>query len=94
MEREIIIKKVMARLAKKKVKDQVPGGLADGQPDNRFDPKQIEKGIEIEVEHTDDKDLAKEIAKDHLEEVPNYYITDKGESRLDILEQDAEKEIG
>lgn len=93
MSRSRIINKVMARLAKKKVKDLIPGGLADGRPDSDFDPKQLAKGISIEVEHTKDKDLAKEIAKDHLTELPNYYLTDKGESRLDIMEQDAELEL-
>jgi len=88
-----VINKVIAKLAKKKVEDKLPGGLGDCEPDNRFDPDQIEKGIKIELEHTDDKDLAKEITKDHLTEVPNYYITDKGESRLDVMEEEAEKEL-
>ena len=77
----------------KKVKDIIPGGIDNGSPDSDFDPKQLEEGIDIEMEHTDDKEIAKEIAKDHLSEVPNYYITDKGESRLKILEEDADKEI-
>jgi len=83
----------MAKLAKKKVKDQVPGGVGDGKPDSDFDPKQLAEGIRIEVEHTKDKDLAKEIAKDHLTELPNYYINDEGESRLKVMEQEAEKEL-
>ena len=93
MDKSKIIAKVKARLAKKKVKDQVPGGIGDGRPDSDFDPKQLSKGIEIEVEHTKDKDLAKEISKDHLTELPNYYINDKGESRLKVMEQEAEKEL-
>jgi len=93
MNRSNIINKVMAKLAKKKVEDKLPGGLGDNEPDNRFEPEQIEKGIEIELEHTENKDLAKEITKDHLTEVPNYYLTDKGESRLDMLEEEAEKEL-
>ena len=87
-----IINKVIAKLAKK-VKDQIPGGIGDGKPDSDFDPEQLAKGISIEVEHTKDKDLAKEIAKDHLTEVPNYYVSDKGKDRLKKLEQDAEKEL-
>jgi hypothetical protein len=35
--------------------------------------KELEMGIEIEMEHTDDKDKAKEIAMDHLWEDPSYY---------------------
>jgi len=93
MDKLKIIKKVKAKLAKKKVKDQVPGGIGDGKPDSDFDPKQMAEGLKIEVEHTKDKDLAKEIAKDHLTELPNYYINDKGESRLKKMEQEAEKEL-
>lgn len=35
--------------------------------------KQLEKGIEVEYEHTSDFDIAKEIALDHLSEFPDYY---------------------
>ena len=35
--------------------------------------KELEMGIKIEMEHTDDKDVAKEIAMDHLWENPSYY---------------------
>jgi len=93
MKKSRIIEKVKIKLAAKKVKDKVPGGLGDGRPDSDFDPKQLAKGISIEVEHTKDKDLAKEITKDHLTEIPNYYINDKGEDRLKKMEQEAEKEL-
>lgn len=33
----------------------------------------LNKGIEVELEHTDDKDIAEEIAIDHLWEDPDYY---------------------
>ncbi len=36
--------------------------------------KQLMKGISVEMEHTDDKSKAKEIAMDHLYEDPKYYI--------------------
>lgn len=42
-------------------------------PDSKFDSKQLKKGIEVEQEHTNDKFLAKIIAKDHLMEIPDYY---------------------
>ena len=44
-------------------------------PDSEFDPEELAKGIEIEKEHTDDIELAKAIAKDHLREKgqENYY---------------------
>jgi hypothetical protein len=35
--------------------------------------KELEMGISVEMEHTDSKDVAKEIAMDHLYEDPNYY---------------------
>ena len=35
--------------------------------------KQLDKGIEVEMEHTDKKSVAKEIAMDHLFEDPKYY---------------------
>ena len=35
--------------------------------------KQLNKGVKVEMEHTDDKNRAKEIAMDHLWEDPNYY---------------------
>lgn len=53
--------------------------------DDEFDDIQLLKGIEIEMEHTDDKDLAKEIAKDHLAEIPDYY------DRLIKMEQEYKK---
>jgi hypothetical protein len=40
---------------------------------NEYLKKQLEKGISVELEHTSDKDLAKEIALDHLNELPDYY---------------------
>jgi hypothetical protein len=43
--------------------------------DNMMDTlkKQLEKGIKVEMEHTNDEKIAKEIAMDHLWEDPNYY---------------------
>jgi len=38
-----------------------------------IDPKELEMGIIIEKEHTNDPDLAKKIAIDHLKESPKYY---------------------
>jgi hypothetical protein len=35
--------------------------------------KELEIGIEVEKEHTDSLEKAKEIAMDHLAENPNYY---------------------
>lgn len=43
---------------------------------------QLKKGIAIELEHTSDEKIAKEIALDHLAEIPNYY------DRLETVEED------
>lgn len=34
---------------------------------------QLEMGMEVEMEHTSDEDMAREIAMDHLAEDPEYY---------------------
>lgn len=44
---------------------------------------QLKRGIEIEYEHTKDKSTAREIALDHLLEIPDYY------ERLDKMEKKA-----
>lgn len=43
------------------------------RPDSEYDPKQLRLGIATELEHTDDKLTAEHIAKDHLDEMPDYY---------------------
>jgi hypothetical protein len=35
--------------------------------------RQLAKGIKVELEHTSDREVAKEIAMDHLGELPDYY---------------------
>ena len=47
---------------------------------------QINKGINVELEHTNSKEKANEIAMDHLSEFPDYY------ERLEKMEQKASKE--
>jgi len=66
-----------------KQKELIPGGLAEGKADSEFDPEQIAMGVKIEMEHTNDKAVAKEIAKDHLAEFPDYYThLEKMESEM------------
>jgi hypothetical protein len=43
-------------------------------PDEMFDPIQLARGIEIEMEHTSFIIAAKIIAKQHLTEYPEYYV--------------------
>lgn len=65
-------------------KEKTSGGR--DKPDSDFDTKELNMGIEIEGEHTDDKEEAKKIAKDHLVEFSDYY------TRLKKMEGDAKKE--
>jgi len=63
--------------------DKIPGGLSQGKTlydiakHHKVDVKllrsQLRKGIKVELEHTSDKSIAKEIAMDHLYEDPFYY---------------------
>jgi len=67
-------------------KDIVHGGFADKKPRSDFDPKAVAKGAKVEMEHTNTKDLAKEITRDHLSEFPTYY------EALDEMEKKLKKE--
>lgn len=52
--------------------------------------KQLDKGIKVELEHTKDKSVAREIALDHLAEDPKYYDKlDKAELEEDQLDETA-----
>ena len=64
--------------------DCLPGGRADARKPTDFDQRQLAMGIRIEAEHTDNPLLAREIAMDHLAEIPDYY------TRLVAMERDAE----
>jgi hypothetical protein len=59
----------------KQAKERLVGGAADNKPDKRYPKKELAKGVAHEQEHTGNKPVAKEIAKDHLEEDSNYYST-------------------
>lgn len=58
---------------RKTAKEIIKGGKADNKPDSDYDKDQLRKGVKVESEHTNNKAMAKEIAKDHLEEFPHYY---------------------
>jgi len=74
---------------KSKWEDQLPGGLADHKKPEDFDQEQLEIGKNIEFEHTNDPDIATEIAMDHLEEFDNYYVElEKMEDKLEEEEND------
>ncbi|MCJ7766800.1 hypothetical protein MUP79_00210 [Candidatus Bathyarchaeota archaeon] len=54
-------------------KEKIIGGLGDNRPDSDFPKAELKKGIKVEMEHTKDPKVAKEIAKDHLSESSIYY---------------------
>jgi hypothetical protein len=59
--------------ASAEIKDLLPGGEADHVPDSAFNPEALSEGKTHEREHTNDGQVAEEIAKDHLSEDPAYY---------------------
>ena len=61
-------------------------GRHNDVPDDKFDPKELAMGVEVELEHTDDREVAKKIAKDHLSELPDYY------TRLKKMEAEGESD--
>ena len=56
-----------ARTAAKK-KDELSGGVGDDISYDKFNKEQLDVGAEVELEHTDNPEIAKEIAGDHLAE--------------------------
>lgn len=78
--------------------DFMSGGLADNHTVENiakkhgvvveFIEEQLEMGIEVELEHTNDEKLAREIAVDHLWEIPDYY------TRLKNMEEEGVENEG
>lgn len=55
------------------INQRLRGGMGDKRNLNSFDQQELKKGIYIELEHTNDPRIAREIATDHLSENPHYY---------------------
>ena len=53
--------------------DQIKGGLGDDANPDDLDADQLLRGLEVEMEHTEDPMIALEIVLDHLMEDPKYY---------------------
>lgn len=51
----------------------LPGGKGDNLDEEDVDQDELMKGLEVEMEHTTNKKIAREIALDHLAEDPEYY---------------------
>ena len=60
------------------LKDKYEGrtiyGIKESKKINKQFISQIKKGIEVEMEHTDDAKIALKIAMDHIKEDPKYYV--------------------
>lgn len=75
-------------------KNKIEGGLADGLSVKDIAEmhkisvnelmKQVKMGVKVEMEHTNNSEIALEIALDHLYEIPDYY------TRLKKMEDEAE----
>lgn len=67
--------KTLMDLAKKHTKSKFAKSFSKERVQKMYDhlEGQLKKGIKVEMEHTDSKQKAKEIAMDHLTEDPNYY---------------------
>jgi hypothetical protein len=58
------------------IKDDSTEGVLQnpiGNTSGEYDPEQLKIGTEVEMEHTDNPEIAKKIAMDHLKESKNYY---------------------
>ena len=73
--------------------DQLPGGKGDEAKPTEVSPEQLEMGIKVEMEHTNDRALAKEIALDHITEDPNYYSNLKSAGMADELPENKNGEM-
>jgi len=80
--------------------EKIPGGLAKGltlkdlakyhKMPLQSIKKKLDQGIKVEMEHTTDKSIAREIAMDHIYEDPNYYSKLK-KIETEGLEEDGQK---
>jgi hypothetical protein len=60
--------------AEEKAKDVLHGGQADGIPASHFKKDEYKAGLKEEMEeHTNSKQIASEIVRDHLKKDPHYY---------------------
>lgn len=96
---EEAIARVKKELNRRKgiTEDKFKGGLADDKTPKDLAKKhdvpvsqikkQLDKGDDVEMEHTDSKEEAEEIAMDHVYEDPKYY------DELDKMEKRREKEM-
>lgn len=66
-------------------RSRLKGGKGDLLSPEEVNPRELQKGIQHEMEHTNDPDVAEEIVLDHLAEDPLYY------THLDKMEREVKK---
>lgn len=66
-------KQIVEEAMRMRRNDRLPGGRADRMHPADFDPEALATGTKHELEHTSDRELAREIAMDHLAEDEAYY---------------------
>jgi 8-oxo-dGTP pyrophosphatase MutT (NUDIX family) len=81
------LRHLIATAANKTAADLLPGGAADNMPDSKFPKIELATGVADEHEHTNNDQIAKEIAKDHLQEDPAYYKKEKVVKQPSILDK-------
>jgi len=72
------------KTSKTKCKPKLKHGI---DLDSQFNSKELKMGVKVEKEHTDDATIAKQIAKAHLAEFPDYY------TRLQRMEDEAKAKV-
>lgn len=73
------------------VSDRLEGGVSDEYPPSSYDQREIRRGQRVEMEHTNNPAIAREIASDHLAENPRYYrvlpLVERGEMTEDLCHE-------
>jgi len=64
-----------------KKKNYIKGGIGDKTDISKLNQEELKKGIKVELEHTSNSKIAREIASDHLTEDKDYY------KKLSIMEK-------
>ena len=67
------IEEEIYKLATKFVRFWKGGKWNTVSDDFKYDEEQLKMGIEVEMEHTPDPEVARKISLDHLVEIENYY---------------------
>jgi len=78
-----------------KYKDKLKGGLADNYTPDDFDKNELEIGKTVELEHTNNPDVATEIAMDHMIESKDLKNNNGGKyyDKLEDMEKKIQQEL-